>query len=329
MIRRSLALLMLLTAIGMVAVAQTTAPESRNFSFFFDGDGAYLGVQTVDVTRENYAKFGLREVRGVAVVKVVENSPAAAAGLQAGDVIVRLNGEAVESSRKLTRLIGEIAPDHQVRITVLRGGSERELTATLAKRPMPTFREGNFRVQVPDQNYTFELPPTPDYDRSFEFTPPAPQWDDKTPFHGFTWSSGNSRQIGVGVTPLTKQLAEHFGVSGGLLINNVRENSAAAKAGLKAGDVITEADGRPLNGEFDLIRAIAEKKAGDVALTVYRGGKSQTVRVTPEDVKGDQFFKVPDGSFGPAQFKFNMLPVKPEFKFAFPPEAFKFPVRVI
>src|ERR1041385_4011864 len=89
---------------------KTEAPQS--FAFSFGGDGSYLGVETQEITKENFAKFGLREVRGVAVDKVMENSPAAAAGLQAGDVIVRLNGEEITSARKLTRLIDEIDPDH-------------------------------------------------------------------------------------------------------------------------------------------------------------------------------------------------------------------------
>lgn len=102
----------------------------------------------------------------------------------------------------------------------------------------------------------------------------------------FVWRAGSSRQIGVSVSPLTKQLADHFGVAeGGLLINNVRENSPAAKAGLKAGDIITEVEGKAVKGDFDLIRAIGEKKEGDVELTVMRDRNRQTFRVTPEAFK--------------------------------------------
>ena len=82
--------------------------ESRTFSFSWDGDGGYLGVQTEEVTRENLGKYNLRDVRGVAVAKVVEGSPASAAGVQDGDVIVKINGEDVTSGRKLTRLVSEI-----------------------------------------------------------------------------------------------------------------------------------------------------------------------------------------------------------------------------
>ena len=66
----------------------------------------------------------------------------------------------------------------------------------------------------------------------------------------FVFSGQASRQIGVGVTSLTKQLGEVFRRRGrqGLLINNFREKFTAAKAGLKAGDVITEVEGKEIKG---------------------------------------------------------------------------------
>ncbi len=148
MVRKSLTFLLFFVAAGIAAYAQNApepkkeAPAVRSFAWTFDGDGGYLGVQTADVTKDNFGKYGLSEVRGVAVEKVLENSPAAEAGLQNGDVIVRFNNEEITSVRKLTRLISEVAPDHQVRLTVLRNGRENELSATLGKRPTPKFEMG-------------------------------------------------------------------------------------------------------------------------------------------------------------------------------------------
>ena len=89
-------------------------------------------------------------------------------------------------------------------------------------------------------------------------------------------------QIGTGVTHLTDQLAQYFGVDGGVLINNVLPNSPAAKAGLKAGDVIVEMDGLAVSGAFGLFNAINEKKEGDVTLKFVRDRKVQTINVTPQ-----------------------------------------------
>ncbi len=118
----------------------------------------------------------------------------------------------------------------------------------------------------------------------------------------FAWRAGEGRQIGIGVTALTKQLAEHFGAERGVMINSVREGSPAAKAGLKAGDIIVEIDGKPVNSDMDLIRSINEKKEGDVSLTIVRDTKQQTITVTPEASKDAGFmFRTgdDDGVFAP------------------------------
>ena len=129
------------------------------------------------------------------------------------------------------------------------------------------------------------------------------------------WSFTNRRQIGVSLTPLTKQLSDHFGVTNGALVNNVREDSPAAKAGLKAGDIITEIDGKAVKGELDVVRAIGEKKEGEVTVTFVRSGQKQTVRVTPEEGKGmffehfewDGDFPTPKPGASPAPMPLNQL----------------------
>jgi serine protease Do len=246
---------------------------------------SYLGVQTRDISKENMAQYNLREVRGVAVEKVSKNSPAAQAGILAGDVILKFDGEEITGVRKLTRLISEVAPDHQARITISRGGSEQEVTATLGKRQMPSFQEnslnwGNLSA-LPNISGFPRFPTLPDGQ-----------------INSFGNNGGNAlilrgdanRRIGVGVTPLTKQLGEYFGVADGkgLLINDVSENSPAAKAGLKAGDVIVEVDGKQIGATLDLLRVVNEKKEGDVSLTIVRDRNRLTVRVAPEVLKTEQ-----------------------------------------
>jgi membrane-associated protease RseP (regulator of RpoE activity) len=291
-------------AIGQTPEAKKESPKTaQTFAFSFDGEGGYLGVQSVEVTKENFAKFGLREVRGVAVDKVVEGSPAAAAGIKDGDVIVRFNGEDITSTRKLTRLVSEVSPDHQVKLTVIRGGSEQEITATVAKRPMPKFGEGNFAFTMPPMGKIEapgfqglerlrDLPQMKDFPKGeLPQIFMAPNGDGEA----FSWRMGEGRQIGVGVSPLTKQLAQHFGVENGVLINEVRENSPAAKSGLKAGDLIVEVNGKVVKSDFDLIREVNAKKDGDVQLTIVRDGKRQTISVTPEVSKDGGFmFKSDD-----------------------------------
>ena len=263
-------------------------------------DGSYLGVQTVEVNRGNFAKFGLREIRGVAVENVMEGSPAQAAGLQDGDVIIRFNGQEVGSSRMLTRLVNEVSPDHSARLTVMRGGVERDLNVTVGKRPTPKFDSGAFNFKFPDgfphvDMPDIQIPPMPKIDVmphiDLPDMPNVPNFE----FDHFVWNLPR-RQIGVSLIGMTKQMADNFGVAGGAMISEVRENSPAAKAGLKAGDIIVEIDGKAVKGDGDVMRAMTEKKDGDVSLTVVRSGSRQTIKVTPEEIKRnfDFNFEGPD-----------------------------------
>ncbi len=299
MSRKLLGFILFLFSSCTIIYSQKTPEPSKQpakpmvYSFQFDGE-SYLGFEPQEVTKENFGKFGLSQVRGVAVEKVVENSPAAQAGLQTGDVIIKFEGEEVESVRKLSRLISEVAPDHQVKLTVLRNGSEQEITATMGKREVPAMFNGNFKMEMPNFENLPKMPTMPKMPDMSKLPQVQTFPNDQG---AFIWKGdgetgfffGANRQIGVSVSSLTKQLGEYFGAPDGkgLLINNVRENSPAAKAGLKAGDIIVEADGKEIKNNADLIRTLNEKKEGDVQLTIIRDRNRQTVSVTPEKLKGE------------------------------------------
>ena len=254
-------------------------PSTRNFSFYLDG-GAFLGVSTEDITNENMAHYGLREVRGVGVTEVVKDSPAEKAGLRKDDVIVRFDGESVTSVRKLTRLVSESSPDQTVRITVSRGGAEQELTATLTKHQMEN-------VFGTDKIFGGNLPRVLRGDNGVQVFP-SPNWPPS--INGSSGDEpwvfmigGANRRIGVSTQTLSKQLADYFGArDGGILVTSVTENSPAAKAGLKAGDVITAIDGEKVTSPGDLTRVLGKKETGDVSLTVLRDHNTRTIMVTPE-----------------------------------------------
>ena len=143
MTRKSTVLLVVsLLLTGGIALAQQPAtPQPQPspdvpfgaFSLLFDG-GSYLGVEVEDINKANMSNYGLREVRGIGITEVARNSPAEKAGLKKGDVILRFDYEAINSTRKLTRVVSETSPDHAVKIEISRGGSDQAVTATLAKR---------------------------------------------------------------------------------------------------------------------------------------------------------------------------------------------------
>jgi serine protease Do len=233
----------------------------RQYSFLVDG-GGYLGVQVEDINKENVSRYGLRQVRGVGVKEVVKDSPAEKAGLRKDDVIVGFDGETVSSARKLTRLVSEVAPDHTTTLTISRSGVDQQLSVTIGKREnhftaLPMMPLGNWKVEGPNGG-------------------------------DFVLAFGKGRRIGVTTTPLTGQLAEYFGVADGkgVLITSVTKDSPAAKAGIKAGDVIIAADGKKIERVGDLTRAINEKKEGAIELTVVRDKAQRTISVEPKEDEG-------------------------------------------
>ena len=270
---------------AMTAVLDEMAQEpSRSLSIFLDG-GAFLGVGTEDVSKENMARYNMRDVRGVGVTEVVKDSPAEKAGLRKDDVILRFDGESVTSVRKLTRLISEHAPDQSVRITVSRGGAEQELTATLAKQktdnvfgttgPPMIWQRGDNDVRVfPNGNW-----------------PPSIGGGNGN-MGPFVWTLGSNRRIGVSTQSMSQQLADYFGAKdGGVLITSVSENSPASKAGLKAGDIITTLDGEKVKSPGDLSQALSKKEVGDVTLTIIRDHATRTITLTPEKNPNADLFK--------------------------------------
>lgn len=317
-----LSLAVLLTSLGALNVSAQEARASRAqtegaYAFSF-ASGNHLGVSVESVTRENMGSFNLRgEPRGVAVRDVQEDSPAAKAGLQKNDVILRFDGEQVTSAQKLQRLINESAPEHTARLSISRGGAEQELSVTLGRREASTSQSfGNFKM--PDVQ-AFGL-------NSDEFKRNAEEWQrnseewkkrakelqlnsqemrknlEKFRAEGFGQNftmvyGGGNRRIGITTQELTGQLANYFGVAdrGGLLVTSVVENSPAAKAGLKAGDVVTEVDGARLSNAGELSRALNRRDEGEVTLTITRDRKTRTIKVTPDRTQNDPTLYTPGG----------------------------------
>jgi serine protease Do len=284
----SLLLALILTA--GVALAQQPAPpppsppddSDQSFSFFISGDG-FLGVYAENISRENMGRYHVSTVRGVGVTRVVKDSPAEKAGLRKDDVILSLDGENVSSVRKLNRLVSEMAPDQSVRVSFSRAGAEQEVTATVGKRSNQSFASDMFPEGSKVWKWEGADPKT------FKWEGPLLNRGDLFDNNGgFSFSLGNSRRIGVSTMQLTKQLADYFGIAGGkgVLVTAVTEDGPAAKAGVKAGDVITAVDGEAVDSSGDISRVINSKKEGDVTLTIVRNKSQQTIRVTPREGGG-------------------------------------------
>jgi predicted metalloprotease with PDZ domain len=288
----SFSLLLALILTAGVVVAQKTAPpppsppddepSDQTFSFFIDG-GSFLGVYAENVSRENMGRYHMNQVRGVGVTQVVKDSPAEKAGLRKDDVILSIDGENVSSVRKLNRLVSELAPDQSIKVSFSRGGAEQEVTATVTKRLNQSFAGDVLRGNP--KMWKFEGPEM----KSFKWEgAPFGRGDLFDNDGNFSFALGNTRRIGVSTMELTKQLADYFGIASGkgVLVTSVTDDGPAAKAGVRAGDVITAIEGEEVDSPGDLSRVINRKKDGDVSLTIIRNKSQQTIRVTPSEARG-------------------------------------------
>jgi serine protease Do len=95
----------------------------------------WMGVQVQPVTADIAESLGLKQAQGALVAEPQADSPAAKAGIEAGDVITAINGTAVKDSRDLARRVGAMAPGTSVKFDVVRSGQNKSISVTLAEMP--------------------------------------------------------------------------------------------------------------------------------------------------------------------------------------------------
>ena len=245
-----------------------------------DGRGAQLGVMVSDLDPK--ATTG-----GVKIDEVNEDSPAEKAGIKAGDIVVDYDGERVRSARQFTRLVQETPEGRSVAIGIMRDGKKQTLNAT----PEAGRLTWNFGPEVDRafreaergmRGFNFSVPPEFEY-RYDDRTPGAPRRFEYRIPNGVMPFMGRSRgRLGVTVQSLTGELQEYFGATnGGALVSSVAKESAAAKAGIKAGDVIVSVNGKAVADADQLIDEI-EGINGDATIVVLRDKKELTLKATIE-----------------------------------------------
>jgi serine protease Do len=252
------------TAHGQTRVVRVQSPRALEIIT----GGSRIGVSIRDL--EDADKTAAKGVTtGVVVEEVSTESPAEKAGIRRGDAIVEFDGERVRSVRQLTRVVQETPAGRTVQAAIVREGQR----STVSVKP----REGSgFRFEGLDDlaNLRYKLAPTPP--RAPEPPrPPSPPAD--WVFDGLVGRSANS--LGISVSTLSSQLAEYFGTKAGVLVSSVTDSSAAAKAGIKAGDVITSFNGTAVNDPSDVRRRVADLSDGDeFTIAVMRDKKAVTLK---------------------------------------------------
>lgn len=214
----------------------------------------WLGVGLVDVTADVSAKLSVPAGSGALIAHIVPDSPAAKAGLQKGEVILRYNDQPVAGVQQVGRMVRESVAGQFIPLL---------LVSTQGKRT----------VQVRIEEVRPPRPPRPPRISTVEpldFDIPRPVMVVR------------SRALGATLEALDGQLAQFFGTASGVLVREVGDGSAAAQAGLQAGDVVVEADGEPIRHPDQLRRTLNQRSGDSVELRILRDRNSRVVKVQIE-----------------------------------------------
>lgn len=275
--------LVLLAVLAGGAGASATATQPR--------PPGYLGIEFHDLTNEQAAALHLRDKRGVEVLLVDHDGPAASAGLKPHDLITGLNGHIVASGEALRRMIHDAGAGVEVKLSVFRNGNPITIRTKLASRE-DVERKAWARVTQgpppPPQGTVIEgftetnpVGPAPAPPAATPHAPPAahPQGFIENMLHGpFT---------GVVVEAMQPQLADYFGApkGQGLLVHSVESGSPAASVGIRAGDVILRADGQLMHSTSDWTKHLHASKGKPMSLDMLRNHQPLTLTLQPDTKK--------------------------------------------
>lgn len=208
----------------------------------------WLGVSIQEVTPALSREFGLSEVRGALVTDVSADSPASKAGIKRGDVILEFNGTPIDNNSQLASLVGLTPVGTTVKVKLKRGKEEKVLTVKIAEQPASLAENESASAESGGGGFANVLG-------------------------------------GLVVQNLTPDIARQLNApadTGGVVIAEVRPNSAAEAAGLQRGDIIQEVNRRPVRNVADYNRiARGVKKNASVLLLINRGGSTLYVALSP------------------------------------------------
>lgn len=201
----------------------------------------WIGVQIQQVTPEIAESIGMKGTEGALVAEPQADSPAVKAGIEAGDVIVRVNDQPVKNARELSRTIGAMPPGAAVKLGVLRKGQERTINLTLGQ--LPNTQEASV----------------------------APNGNDR--------GSQGQTESRLGLTLAPSSAVAGAGKNG-VVVTNVEPNGAAAERGVREGDVILDVAGKTVNSPAEVRGALNSARSdgkNSVLMRVRSGENSRFV----------------------------------------------------
>ena len=205
----------------------------------------WLGVQIQPVSSDIAQSLGLEEDIGALVTSVVPDSPAAEAGIVPGDVITAFNGETIAHMKELPWLVAEAKANETMQLQVWRHGKQHTLKAVIGAMP------GDEQMLAGNEDSDKDVKPT--------------------------------GKLGLALGAITPEMRQRYGLADdidGALVMNVREDSPAAKKGLRVGDVIAMVGQTDVSTPRDVVREVEQALAANsdvVLLLVARGDNEHFV----------------------------------------------------
>ena len=231
--------------IGFAIPAETVGSVIAELRNHGRVDRGWLGVQIQPVTAEIAESLGMEKATGILIADVLPSSPAQAAGLKAGDLILSAGGETMDNYKALPMKVADMDAGQTLSLEIARGGDTR--TVSVEVGPMPG-QEVAARV-------------------------PAEAADPDQP------------RIGLYLVPLTPEIRQRQGFDDqtrGVLIADVQEGSPAERAGIKAGSLISMVGQEEVStpGQVvERVRSAARQQRSSVLLLVQQDGKQMFVTV--------------------------------------------------
>lgn len=203
-----------------------------------------IGVQIDQVTKDVAESIGLGKAQGALVRGVESDAPAEKAGIEAGDIITKFEGRAIDKASDLPRMVGNVKPGTKVTVTVFRRGATKDLSVTIAE----------VEADKPAR--------------------PAGKPESKPPV------AGPAQALGLAVSEITDAQKKELNVKGGVKVDAV--DGAAARAGLREGDVIVSIANTEVTGVKGFEAALAKiDKSKNITVLVRRGELAQFVIIKP------------------------------------------------
>jgi serine protease Do len=232
------------------------------------GGGSYIGVTLVDIDEDRANALKLDSPKGAEVTRVREGSPAEKAGIKVGDVLLAYNGEPILGGQQLGRLVWETPQGRRVKLQYWRDGKAQE-TSVVTCAPQFGGFDSHPDLRDLDQQLTLLKKEASRIYAVMDIPVPLIAW--------------KNRALGIECEPLNPQFAEFFGAKQGVLVRSVEKGSAAQKAGLKAGDVLTAVGERSLDDPRDLSHSLHDRETAGKPLdiAVVRNHKRISVILPP------------------------------------------------